>query len=121
MGEPARVIVFIRVGRAGDGVNEPIFMQQCNRGSALRCSRRSRAVILAFASGRNLRLNLGRLLLLALSRIFVSHTLSLPAAALHPKLLPVRAGRDPGVPLEDLAKEDWILITNGVTDLLHAA
>jgi hypothetical protein len=55
----------------------------CQCSLALRWSARYRGVVLTFASRHNLRLNLRRLLLLAFSGIFISHTLSLPAAALY--------------------------------------
>ena len=40
---------------------------------------------------------------------------------LHPRPLPLRTRRKPGVPLEDLPEEHRILISNRIADLLHAA
>jgi hypothetical protein len=69
---------------------------QCQRSLTLRRAARSRVVIFTFASRHNLRLNLRRLLLLAFSAIFVSHTLSLPAAGLYiPNLCRYALGESP--------------------------
>ncbi len=44
-----------------------------------------------------------------------------PYCTLRPEPPPVGAGRDPCVSLEEIAEKGDILITDGVTDLLHGA
>src|SRR5262249_6391076 len=50
-----------------------------------------------------------------------SHPAAVDSQPLQPEFLPIRAGRDPDMALEQAAEEGDIAVAHGVTDLLHGA